>query len=582
MLTEMLTHSMPSMLSSASPPRSPIPTLNDFYDSSRSPDDSDSTASTRTRSRTPETLPLDHSNSSSRSLLKRKRHGISSQGNTATESSEIKQATKRPQRTRSNSICNPSLTADQDCMPDPGSESVSDSSQERNTRATSKSRSTRSRSSTTAPKPTRTVLSHKKMYACLYPGCEKSYTKPSRLKQHELVHTDERPYRCYELGCTSSFRREDHLAIHIKGHGSSREFRCFQPGCTKAFYTQDKLTRHLKSHDSFVVPPETTATVMASSAQTVTGTMDNDIKSEDGNSGQRRISLSSDAIQRLADQIEKEKPYVCTWEGCFKRFKKHRKLKTHVCMVHEGCKPYPCTYEGCEMSFQTPSKLQKHQLGHSDVLRYACGYPGCGSYFTKWSLLQKHTKLCHKSIPCSVCGKMVPKSNMKAHVKTHDASRPVVPCTYEGCTKVYSTEYTLATHIKSMHNKDPDAPKFKCEYDGCNVGYEYKHVLERHIQRVHLGPKIPRKKRSDAIISSGPLDDLLGFTQTDVVDKLPYACNILGCERRYTTERLLRRHLRSQEHRTGDTTGAEAIQSMEEAENQAIRDIIDMSLEGGV
>ncbi|KAG0368825.1 hypothetical protein BGZ54_001079 [Gamsiella multidivaricata] len=248
--------------------------------------------------------------------------------------------------------------------------------------------------------------------------------------------------------------------------------------------------------------------------------MDNDIKSEDGNSGQRRISLSSDAIQRLADQIEKEKPYVCTWEGCFKRFKKHRKLKTHVCMVHEGCKPYPCTYEGCEMSFQTPSKLQKHQLGHS---------------------------------------------GMSSSESTSSSS-----------------EYTLATHIKSMHNKDPDAPKFKCEYDGCNVGYEYKHVLERHIQRVHLGPKIPRKKRSDAIISSGPLDDLLGFTQTDVVDKLPYACNILGCERRYTTERLLRRHLRSQEHRTGDTTGAEAIQSMEEAENQAIRDIIDMSLEGGV
>ncbi|KAF8940958.1 hypothetical protein BGZ58_003690 [Dissophora ornata] len=249
-------------------------------------------------------------------------------------------------------------------------------------------------------------------------------------------------------------------------------------------------------------------------------------------------------------------------------------------MAHEGRKPYPCTHEGCDKSFQTPSKLRKHQLVHSDALRYGCGYPGCETYYSKWSLLQKHAKACHKSMACSVCGKMVLRNNMNAHIKIHDSTRPVVPCTYDECTKVFSTERTLATHIETVHLKSPSAPKFKCDRDGCDKGFGFKHVLERHVRQVHLTPNYPRKKRSDAIESSGVLDDMLGFTEEDAEVKMPFACPVSDCERRFISERMMKRHLNGKEHRTGDVTGADAIKSMEDAENWAIRDMIEMHLGG--
>ncbi|KAF9952302.1 hypothetical protein BGZ65_005368, partial [Modicella reniformis] len=411
-----------------------------------------------------------------------------------------------------------------------------------------------SRGSTPSSSSTSASSSKEKMYKCLYPGCEKAYAKPSRLTEHERVHTEE-------------VTRKDHLAVHISGHGSTRDFKCIQSGCTRAFYTKDKLVRHLKSHDGIIPSPSSHSSAMSDDYRTP-GMLDDE---------KGRLSLDPETIQRIADVVAKEKVFACTWDGCYKRFKKHKKLKAHICMDHEGRKPYPCTHEGCVMSFQTPSKLRNHQLGHSDALRYRCGAPGCDIGFTKWSLLQKHNKTCHKTIPCSTCGKMTLKRNMNAHIKIHDTSRPVLACKREGCTKVFSTDWTLGTHIKTIHEKSTEEPKFKCEYEGCGKGFAFKHVLERHVARIHVNP-VPRKKREDAI-ESGIIDDLVGFTEEAAMVKLPYACTISGCERRYRSENMLRRHLNSRAHRTGNMTGLDVIQSMNEFENQAIRDMIIMNLE---
>ncbi|KAG0235103.1 hypothetical protein BGX31_004354 [Mortierella sp. GBA43] len=394
------------------------------------------------------------------------------------------------------------------------------------------------------------MLSREKMYKCQYPGCEKSYTKPSRLEEHERVHTD-----------------EDHLAVHVSSHGSNREFKCIHSGCTKAFYTKDKLVRHLKSHNESI-PSSRASSVARGDDNGSTTTSDDEEETK---------SLSLEDIQRVAKEIAQTKMYACTWDGCQKRFNKHQKLKAHICMDHEGRKPYPCAHEGCDKSFQTPSKLRKHQLVHSEEMRYRCEEPGCAGAFTKWSVLQKHNKTHHKCVPCRICGKSVLKRNMNAHLKTHDALRPVIPCKHPGCTKVFSTEWTLSTHVKTTHEKPEGTPTFKCEYEGCDKGYEFKHILERHVERVHTNPTA-RKKRSDAIEST-VIDDLVGFTEMQTMTALPFSCTIPGCERRYASDRMLRRHLNSREHRTGHLKGSEVIQSMNDFENQAIRDMIIMNLE---
>ncbi|KAG0199522.1 hypothetical protein BGX28_007243 [Mortierella sp. GBA30] len=386
-----------------------------------------------------------------------------------------------------------------------------------------------SRSSSVQKAPVRS-----KLYVCQYPECGKSYSRPSRLLEHERAHTGE-------------------------SHGTLRQFKCTQPNCTKAFYSQDKLTRHLKSHDEIASMPVTPQNGFT----------------DEGDS-EKPSSMDPEIIRRIAEDIKKEKPYACAWDGCFKRFTKHQKLKAHVCMIHEGRKPYPCTHEGCTMSFQTPSKLRKHHLVHNDANRYGCGYSGCDSFFSKWSMLQKHNKTYHKSAPCPVCGKTVLNKTLKAHLKIHDTSRPQVSCTYDGCIKVFSTERTLAVHVKTVHKRLKDAPVFKCDYEGCGRTFDYKHVLERHKNRIHEEPK-PRKKRQDAIEATF-MDSIVGFTKEDAEAKLPFACTVPDCNARYSSERLLNRHLNSRKHEQGEITGMDAIQSMVEAENQSIRDMIDLHI----
>ncbi|KAF9928733.1 hypothetical protein FBU30_002151 [Linnemannia zychae] len=241
------------------------------------------------------------------------------------------------------------------------------------------------------------------------------------------------------------------------------------------------------------------------------------------------MSMSSEGGDRLADDIKSIRPYACTW---------------------------------------------------GETKRYVCAYPDCGEYFTKWSLLQKHTKISHKTSKCEICGKAILKKNLSAHVKIHDASRPEVPCTVEGCQKVFSTERTLATHIKTAHPSSPaDTQRFECTFDNCGQSFSFKHVLKRHIRNIHTLPKAgPTKQRND-MLEFDVIDELAGLNEEDEMIKLPFVCEILGCNRRYSTKALLKRHLKSSIHKSDGMKGLAALEAMEQEENQAIQEIIALHLD---
>ena len=114
------------------------------------------------------------------------------------------------------------------------------------------------------PAPKNAVAAHRKgRYPCTYEGCLKSYSKPSRLAEHERSHSGDvrpyshntnalpdllppqRPFICPT--CNKSYLRESHLQAHSRSHlsYSDRPYVCDEPGCGKRFWT----TQHLRVHN---------------------------------------------------------------------------------------------------------------------------------------------------------------------------------------------------------------------------------------------------------------------------------------------------------------------------------------------
>ncbi|KAI0639277.1 hypothetical protein C8Q77DRAFT_1080385 [Trametes polyzona] len=318
------------------------------------------------------------------------------------------------------------------------------------------------------PAPRARTPKKEKRYTCSYEGCTKSYTKPSRLAEHERSHTGERPYVCST--CNKSYLRETHLHAHARTHlpSSAKPFVCEEEGCGKRFWTSQHLRVHSELHRG-------------------------------------------------------EKPFKCNELGCGMAFSKHHQLREHVCKVHAppGTKSYRCQHAGCTKSFATNQKLTAHAKTH-DAKRYTCVHKEClpvegvgPTYYPTWSALQHHMRTAHPpTCPHPSCkGKTFSQQKgLRAHLKIHaqrdqegdlddvvagsgseddepprkrrrggEVGRDWV-CEVDGCGKDFKSKKALTTHHNIAHLGRRD---FVCPHEHCKRAFGYKHLLQRHLAKVH-------------------------------------------------------------------------------------------------
>ena len=63
---------------------------------------------------------------------------------------------------------------------------------------------------------------------------------------------------------------------------------------------------------------------------------------------------------------EANKPFVCEYQGCDKRYYKLSHLQMHV-RKHTGEKPYPCDHPGCGKRFSRSDQLRRHSRKHTGI-----------------------------------------------------------------------------------------------------------------------------------------------------------------------------------------------------------------------
>ncbi|PVD34930.1 hypothetical protein C0Q70_06211 [Pomacea canaliculata] len=109
------------------------------------------------------------------------------------------------------------------------------------------------------------------------------------------------------------------------------------------------------------------------------------------------------------------------------------------------------TCDKCSFVTKKHSHLRQHKRRVHITKEFKCDK--CGKIFGFGKDLKRHRKTHQKAENCcSVCGKMYKGiRSLEEHKKTHAEGyiKPEFPC--EFCSKIFSTKYVLAYHIKSDH-----------------------------------------------------------------------------------------------------------------------------------
>ena len=84
-----------------------------------------------------------------------------------------------------------------------------------------------------------------------------------------------------------------------------------------------------------------------------------------------------------------EKPYICRYSGCEKRFSRSDELTRHI-RKHTGAKPFKCTT--CKRDFSRSDHLTTHVRTHTGERPFGCKEPGCLRKFARSDELNRHAR----------------------------------------------------------------------------------------------------------------------------------------------------------------------------------------------
>ncbi|KAG8967632.1 Strongly-conserved Zn-finger binding protein (TFIIIA) [Tulasnella sp. 419] len=321
----------------------------------------------------------------------------------------------------------------------------------------------------------------------------------AKLENVTISKSQLKRFKCSWEGCNKAYKKPARLAEHIRSHTGERPFKC--QVCQKTYLRKSHLDAHSRTHAS------TSEKAFVCSFE-----------------GCGKRFWTSQDTRRHEKLHTCEKPYKCVHEGCEEAFAKHHQLRSHVAEVHApaGTKPFRCDKEGCLKSFENGVKLRRHMRVH-DPNRYFCSEIGChgAPFFPTWTGLQAHIRSEHPpTCPYRQCNgrTFASRKNLKDHIKLHEQRKEEM-----------ALEHSLDSDVDhSIREESPDAQltpqkkrrggdmgrDWKCDLDECNKAFKSKNALKNH-------RKVAHDKRLD------------------------FSCRELGCSQTFGYKHVLQRHIQT-------------------------------------
>ncbi|CBQ67530.1 related to Zinc finger protein [Sporisorium reilianum SRZ2] len=309
-------------------------------------------------------------------------------------------------------------------------------------------------------------------FACQFPGCGKLFPTNSKRKTHYRTHEQGR-YTCSMDHSQPQQANQSDGPIHsmiytfptwsaLQAHmKEAHPPICPWPGCGKQFQRQDNLRAHYRRHEDRKLRLEMEAKLLE-------GSHENELN-------HLRADLSDDSYASMSEEEQEDHHELPAGD-----FYEDRMSQDHGVDGHDWQQP-------SQQNSSSSTTIQSPALSEEQLINKAAQLhstrPRRGGVFRNLSSPAL-------SVITSVSGKTASArlGSTATSITSPRGAPSAFPCTWNGCSKVFTRKSTLSVHVRTSHLGERP---FECS--GCGRRFAHKHLVSRH-RRVCTGtPSSPEQ-----------------------------------------------------------------------------------------